>query len=49
MKQKRSLIRNDGFQSLLASLLCILVGLLIGYLVLLIIEPKGAFEAILAV
>ena len=49
MKQKRSLIRNDGFQSLLASLLCILGGLLIGYLVLLIIEPKGAFEAILAV
>lgn len=49
MKQKKSLIRNDGFQSLLASLLCILVGLLIGYLVLLIIEPKGAFEAILAV
>ena len=49
MKQKRSLIRNDGFQSLLASLLCILGGLLIGYLVLLIIEPKGAFEAIIAV
>lgn len=49
MKQKKSLIRNDGFQSLLASLLCILGGLLIGYLVLLIIEPKGAFEAIIAV
>ena len=49
MKQKKSLIRNDGFQSLLASLLCILGGLLIGYLVLLIIEPKGAFEAIVAV
>lgn len=31
---------------MLASLLCILGGLLIGYIVLLIIEPSGAFEAI---
>lgn len=44
-----SLIRKDGFQTLLASLVCILGGLLVGYLVLLIIEPSGAFEAIVAV
>ena len=50
MKNKMSsLIRNDGFQTLLASLVCILGGLIVGYLVLLIIEPSGAFEAILAV
>ena len=44
-----NVIRKDGFQTLLASLICILGGLLVGYLVLLIIEPSGAFEAILAV
>ncbi len=48
-KEKTSLIRSDGFQTLLASLVCILGGLLVGYLVLLIIEPSGAFEAITAV
>ena len=49
MKQKNSLLRHDGFQTLLSSLVCILGGLIIGYLVLLIIEPKGAFDAIIAV
>ena len=50
MKEKMSgLIRKDGFQTLLASLVCILGGLLVGYLVLLVIEPSGALEAILAV
>ena len=46
MKTKKSLLRSDGFQSLIASLLCILLGLLIGYIVLLIINPAGAWEAI---
>ena len=49
MNKKSSLIRNDGFQTLLASLACILGGLIIGYLVLLVIEPSGAFDAIIAV
>ena len=48
-KEKTSLIRNDGVQTLLASLACILGGLIVGYLVLLMIEPSGAFEAIVAV
>ena len=48
-KEKISLIRNDGFQSLLASLICILGGILVGYIALLIIEPSGALEAIIAV
>ena len=47
--EKTSLIRNDGFQTLLASLVCILGGILVGYIALLIIEPSGALEAILAV
>ena len=50
MKNKlSSLVRKDGFQTLLASLICILGGLFVGYLVLLVIEPSGAFEAIVAV
>ena len=48
-KEKTSLIRSDSFQTLLASLVCILGGILVGYIALLIIEPSGAFEAILAV
>ena len=39
-------IRNQGVQSFIASLLCIVVGLLIGYIVLLFINPSGASEAI---
>ena len=50
MKQKfDTLIRKDSFQTLLSSLICILGGLIVGYLVLLVIEPSGAFEAIIAV
>ena len=50
MKNKMStLLRKDGFQTLMASLACILGGLIVGYLVLLIIEPSGAFQAIIAV
>ncbi len=48
-KEKTSLLRQDGFQTLLASLVCILGGLIVGWLVLLVIEPSGAFEAIFAV
>ena len=48
-KEHKSLIRKDGFQTLLASLVCVLGGLIVGYVVLLIIEPSGAFEAIIAV
>ena len=48
-KEKTSLIRDDGFQTLLASLVCILGGILVGFIALLIIEPSGALEAIFAV
>ena len=50
MKKKPiSLIRNEGFQTLLASLVCILGGLLVGYIALLIIEPSGASDALIAI
>ena len=48
-KDKLALLRKDGVQTLLASLACILGGLIVGYIVLLMIEPSGAFEAIIAV
>lgn len=47
--KKNTLLRNSGFQSLLASLLCILVGLLAGYVALLIINAEGAWDAICAI
>ena len=48
-KENNSLLRNDGVQALLSSLFCILGGLLVGFIVLLIIEPSGALGAIMAV
>lgn len=48
-KEKTPLIRQDGFQTLLSSLVCVLGGLIIGYIVLLLIEPSGAFGAITAI
>ena len=46
MKKKEPLIKNPSFQAILTSLLCIILGLLIGYIVLLLINPAGAGEAI---
>ncbi len=46
---KKNLLKNNGVQSLLASLACVVLGLLIGYIVLLFINPHGAGEAIAAV
>lgn len=48
-KEKKSLLRITGVQTLIASLVCILLGLFVGYLVLLIINPAGAWGAILAI
>ena len=49
MKQKSSLIRNDGFQTFITSIICIILGLIVGFFVLLLINAKGAGKAILAV
>ena len=43
---KNSFLRKPVVQSIIASLLCILLGLLIGYIVLLCINPAGAWDAI---
>ncbi len=46
---KKNPLRSNALQSLLASLVCIILGLLIGYIVLLLINPAGAGGAIGAV
>lgn len=49
MKKRKNPLESNAVQSLIASLICILLGLLIGYIVLLLINPKGAGDAISAV
>ena len=49
MNEKQSILKNEGVQAVLAALLCILAGLLIGFLVLLAINPAGASEAIVTI
>lgn len=53
MKQKSNIwdkfLKNNFVQTVLASLVCILMGLLVGYVVLLMINPKGAGDAIIAI
>lgn len=43
----RKLLKNKAFQSILSSVLCIIIGLIIGFIVLLCINPSGAFEGIM--
>ena len=45
----KKLLKNSGVQSFIASLICIVIGMFVGFLFLLAIEPSGAGEAILAV
>ena len=47
--KKTTLWQSEGFQSFASSLICVLLGLLIGYIVLLIINPKGAWGSIVAI
>lgn len=48
-KKKQSILRNSAVQTIIASLLCIIIGILIGYVALLIINPEGATGAIVAI
>ncbi len=45
---KKNIFKSNAVQSLIASLICIILGLLIGYLVLLVINPSGAADSIIA-
>ena len=49
MKEKKSILTNGLFQSIVSAIICILLGLLVGYLVLLAINPAGAGKAIQAI
>ena len=40
------IMKTDGMQSLISSLICIILGLFLGFIVLLFINPTGAFKAI---
>lgn len=48
-KEKKNILSNGAVQTLLASLFCILLGLVVGYIVLLAINPAGAGRAITAI
>lgn len=48
-KNNKNILKNPGFQSFLAALVCIIIGVFIGYLVLLAISPKDAFEGIMSI
>ena len=49
MKNRSSLLKNNAVQSLISSLICVILGVFIGYIVLLFINPTGAGKAIGAV
>ncbi len=48
-KQSNSFLAKPAVQSILAAILCIVIGLFVGYIALLIINPKGATEAIITI
>ena len=47
--EKKSIWAYDAVQTLIASLFCILLGLIVGYIVLLLINPAGAGRAITSI
>ena len=47
--KKNHLLKSNGVQTLIASFMCIIVGLLVGYIALLIINPTGANVAIMTI
>ena len=48
-KNRNPILGNSGVQSLISSVLCILLGLVVGYIALLLINPAGAGEAIITI
>lgn len=48
-KLSRVILSKPAVQSILAALLCIVIGLLVGYIALLIINPSGATNAIITI
>ncbi|MDO4188487.1 MAG: ABC transporter permease [Lachnospiraceae bacterium] len=48
-KKNKNILRNPSFQSFLSALICIIIGVAIGYLVLLAISPENAAKGIVAI
>lgn len=48
-KNTSSILAKPAVQSILAAILCIVIGLFVGYIALLIINPAGATEAIITI
>jgi simple sugar transport system permease protein len=44
--KKKSIFQSEGFKTVLASLICIVIGMLIGFIALLIINPEHAVQGI---
>lgn len=49
MKEKKNFWKNPTTQSILASIICVLLGILVGYIALLLINPAEANEGIQAI
>ena len=49
MQEKSSILKKPAVQTLLASLVCIVLGVLIGFISLLIINSAGAWEALMEI
>jgi len=45
-KNNKSILRNNALQTILISLICIVIGLAIGFIVLSVINPSGAWKAL---
>ena len=49
MEEKTSFFRKPGFQTLIASILCALLGIFLGYIILLLMNPAHAGEGMFAI
>ena len=49
MKEKKRFLDNQAVQSILSALICIVLGIFIGFIVLLIINPSHAFQGMMAI
>lgn len=47
--EKKRFLQMDGVQTVVASLICIALGLIVGYIVLLCINPTGAWDAMTSI
>ena len=47
--EKKRFLQIDGVQTVVASLICIALGLIVGYVVLLCINPAGAWDAMTSI